>query len=629
MKFKSLFLTMLGAAAIVSCNNDAIDGGGNGNKNGDVVEGLPIYATMTIKAGSNNAATYAGSSDVNASTRETSVGDVAMYIYKADAAGFIPQCAVYLPNLPVTNKVTMKTTSGTKKIFVAANVLTNPESLAMTNVTGLGLVSSDMAPTFLLNDTLFSISPTAFEKGSPTTAPKTKADGLILNFAMGGLYGTGLSGTGGDALSYPNATAKPLMTNWDGPTDLGGTNNLSTCTFQLTQDVDSVLSETNATNHVVINVQREYAKVSLKFASSITKTTGVAITTPANLSTNAFAAGSGTMEGRFFPWGAGAEMYWSLGNIPTAQLPFQQFDANTGQYIRDVFYLMKNDSLLNPAHFNAWAQHYDNTRVFPMATMNAYPTGGVLTVTNVKNNMLVANNRTLITAESATDPVSADYKYAYTTESAREHPVMQDHQTYLITGGFYQPKSVTTDVVRAAVATNGVSSYTKADDYSWLPTAGDTLYYHSDDKVFIVGKKTLLGYYAWAKGKQATAGDPAPGGGTIPASSLNESDFNSTVVAAINADIAADKLFCYFEGQCWYRIYVTNNSAADPAAKVIVARNHIYDVTISSIKGPGIASPDEIIKPGVPVLELDTYVSASINVLNWHKVDQSIQVDSN
>jgi len=622
MKFKSLFLGMLGAAALVSCNNNEIDPNPGPNP-GDVVEGLPIYATMSINAGNSKTSTYAGTSDVTASLRETQVNDVAMYIYKADASGFVPQCAVYLASIPSTNLVTMRTTSGTKKIFVAANVATNPASTAMTTTTGFNAVSSDMPLSFLLNDTLYSTG-AAFGKGSFATPAKTKADGLILNFAMGDIYGTG-DGT------YSNASARALMTNWDGPVDDwdgGGSIFDGNCTFPLQPDVDSTASETDANNHLDIYVQRQYAKVSLKFSSTIPKTGSIAITTPTDLSSQAFAAATGQPnEGRFIPWGSATNMYWSLGNIPTAQVPFQQFDSNDGTSVRDVFYKLTNDSLSNAAHFNTWTQHYDNTRVFPMATMTSYPMPG-LTVSAVKTNMTTtASNRTIMTAETATNPASNDYKYAYTLENARQHPVLKDHQTYVIVGGFYQPQSVTTDITRKAVIGNGTEPNTVATGFTWVPTPGaDTLFYHSVDRVFLSGRTTLLAYYAWVKGHQIGAGGASSV--PLPASTLTAADFNSDVTDAIKADMDAKSLFSYYEGQCWYRIYLQNEKATT-AKKVIVARNHVYDVTISSIKGPGIADPNEIIKPGEPVLELDTYVSATINVLNWHRVEQGVDVDSN
>ena len=625
MKLKSFFLCMLGAAVFVGCNNE-IDGPVGGQDGPDaVIEGLPIYASMTINAGPNQAATYAGGSEVAASTRETQVTDVAMYIYKSDPSGFIPQCAVYLANIPASNLVTMRTTSGTKKIFVAANPKTNPTSTAMVNTGTFNNVSTDMPLNFLLNDTLYSTSATAFGKGSFATPAKTKADGLIVNFAMGSIYGDGIATT-----TYSNTSARALMTNWDGPIDNydSGSNPYDgNATFALKPDIDSVSSITNAHNRITINVQRQYAKISLKFASAITKTTGVSISTPQNLATDSYAAAvSENQEGRFIPWGATTNYYWSLGNIPTAQLPFQQFDANDGTSIRDVFYTLKDDSLSNAAHFNTWTRHYDNTRVFPMASVDKYPNPSTpLTVSAVKANMLLTSNRTTMTTTGATNPASADYKYAFSTENARSHAVMQDHQGYVIVGGFYQPKTVTTGIERAAIALNGIVGTTTATPFAWTPNAGDTLYYYAPDKIFIVGKTTLLAYYAWQKKLDVTAGGEP--GGTILSGNLNASHFDSSVFDAINLDIADKRLFAYFEGQCWYRIFLLND-AAQPERKVIIARNHIYDVTILSIKGPGIADPNDIINPGKPVLELDTYVTAEIVPLKWHRVEQGVDVDN-
>ena len=635
MKFKSLFLGMLSAAVLVSCNNDVIDNGSV--EQGEVVEGLPIYATMSLNAGPTGAGTYSGADKVEASTRETQVSDVAMYIYKSDASGFVPQCAVYLPALTgagLSGTVTMRTTSGKKKIFVAANPKTNPTSTSMVDTDGFGTASKEMALTFKLNDTLYSTSATAFAKGNFATPAKTKADGLIVNFAMGSIYGGGVAG---DAAYAGGTNMRALMTNWDGPIDhldggAGADSFDGNASFTLSPDIDSVSSMNGtsiAQNHIQINIQRQYAKVSFKFGS-VNKTT-VAVTTPANLSTDAYVAAAGqSQEGRFIPWGSGATYRWSLGNIPTAQVPFQQFDKEDGATIRDVFYLATDDSLSNSNHFAKWTQRYDNTRVFP-SSMNSYPSNA-LTVTDVKTTMLNGANSTTMTPTGASVPggSSSTYNYAYTTENARQHPVLKDHQTYAIVGGFYQPKTVTTQLIRKAIASNGLEQTITADNFSWTPSSTmnpqtDTLYYVAADRVFISGRKTLQAYYAWVKKVNVNAGGE-PGG--VINSETSSITYDASVEAAIQADIAAKDLIMYFQGQCWYRVYLVNDGAKDPKDKALVARNHIYDVTITAIKGPGIGNPNDIIIPGEPVLELDTYVDATIVPLPWHRVTQGVEVDN-
>ena len=626
MKLKSLFLCMLGAAVFVGCNNE-IDGPANGQDvPGEVIEGLPIYATMTLNF-STDGKTYAGSTEIDASTDEQKVMDAAMYIYRVDNIGSVPQCAVYLTN--ATSKIiTMKTTSGKKKFFVAVNPKSNPSGIEMTKTTGFNTVSINMDPalTFpVLNNVLYSTGGGAVVL-TPVTPAKTKADGLIKNLAMNETYGNG----GG---SYPagNSTYGMLMTNWDGPSDVAGSSVFtSNCERTLDADVDSITSLNHATNKVIIHVQRAFAKVSLKFKSTIEGNAATVPARPAGLSTKVITAAAGTtFEGKFYPWGSGANGYWSLGNIPTATLPFQQFASGS---IRDMYSTFSNDSVNantnTAAQFNTWTQRYDNTRVLPMASLSQYPVHNtaILSVSNVKTTMMTAGNYTNLTLGTA---LQSAYSYAYTTESAREAPVLKDHQSYVIVGGFYQPRNVITKVTRAAVSTNDpIFEYNNnGAEFSWIPNTNDTLYFVADDKVFIVGKLNLLGYYAWATSQawDRGAGGNPPGGGTIDANTLSPSAFSQDVATAINNDIAADILASYFEGQCWYRIYMVNNSAVSQNDKVIVARNHIYDIQITALKGPGLDDPNNIIIPGEPVIEPDTYVTAEIQILKWHLVGQDAE----
>jgi hypothetical protein len=658
MKLKSLFLCMLGAAVFVGCNNE-IDGPDNGQKGpDDVVEGLPIYASMSLKL-SSGAKSYAGSSDIVSSAQELNVRDAALYIYKSDASGMTPQCAVYLTTGSSGNgmnkTITLKTTSGTKKIFVAANVKANPMTTQMVETTGLGILSSDFNISFAnLNAPLYSIA-TGFSVTAPTVALYADvADGLIKNFAMSDINNIGRTGANQGEYST-GATHSPFMTNWDGPNDTGAgaTTHPSTAEFTLHPDIDSVASRPtfpgptfdDAKNRFEIFVQRAYAKVSLKFGFAGTAQSAPSVPTGIIGKYYNAAVGGGGAEGRFFPWGAGTVGSWSLGNITTAELPFQQYNNGV---VQDMFFQNTTDSM-KAGHFTNWFLHYDNTRVFPFsATINTYPNAGIL-VSNTKSRMAEAGNFVGVTADNET--TQANYSYAYATENARLNPVAHDHAAYVVIGGFYQPKTVLTNIVRAMVPTNnptyGVNggvilgtepagSTVSGLDFSYTQTANDSLYYLADDKIFIKGKNNLLGYYAWSSTRKANiyAGNAwqalNPGvliSATVPAVTT-ELAADVDVIAAINEDIRKKVLFAFFEGQCFYRIFIQNDKSASTADRVAVLRNHIYDISITSIKGPGIADPNEILIPDKPVLEQDTYVSATITVLDWHKVDQAKDVDN-
>jgi hypothetical protein len=661
MKIKSLFLGMLATAALVSCNNNAIEGEGPDN-NSNVIEGIPIYTTMTLNLNPGNdvkpkrgAITYA---DVNSSAHEAQVKDAALYIYKRDASGTTPECAVFLSSLnssvsptPANGDyytVTLKTTSGNKKIFVAANIKAHSTAVDMVAVTGLGIVSGDWTTTAVdLNKTLYSTSATAFS----TTAPSSlsfatyidPADGLIKNFAMEDIFGTG-GGTYTGGSSYA-----PFMSNWDGT---GTTANVT-----LLADVDSassIPSDLNnpsptynaSKNQFSIGVQRAYAKVSLKFGFGATTPNQPDVPVrPSNLAGKYYpAALNDDAEGRFFPWGTSPNAVWALGNITTAELPFQQY---VNGVVQDPYYLNSDDSII---HVDKWFLHYDNTRVFPFSSsITTYPHPGI-TVVSTKTNILATTNNQNFTSDNST--TQASYNYAYATENARLNPVAQDHAPYVIFGGFYQPKNVLTSINRANVSSNAPvlgfndagltgseipGSSVPGTAYKWVPSVGDSLYYIADDKIFIKGKDNLMAYYAWARKENPTAGDTwlaTHQGQTITAAAVytynlgSGAEFGPAVVTAINDDIKDKKLYAFFEGQCFYRVFIQNATSVSSADRVAVLRNHIYDIKITSIKGPGIADPNQILIPNTPVLEQDTYVSATINVLPWHIVDQDAEADN-
>ncbi|MDR0835991.1 MAG: fimbria major subunit, partial [Tannerella sp.] len=66
------------------------------------------------------------------------------------------------------------------------------------------------------------------------------------------------------------------------------------------------------------------------------------------------------------------------------------------------------------------------------------------------------------------------------------------------------------------------------------------------------------------------------------------------------------------------------------ANKILVRRNHVYQVNITKIKGPGIGDPNDIIDPDPkepePIEEADTYVTVEIQIMKWHIVAQETEV---
>ena len=96
----------------------------------------------------------------------------------------------------------------------------------------------------------------------------------------------------------------------------------------------------------------------------------------------------------------------------------------------------------------------------------------------------------------------------------------------------------------------------------------------------------------------------------------------------------------YKDGKCYYFVNIDQTSvanerkatgASDAAAHTYdgVVRNHIYDLTLSSIKGIGtpVFDPDDIIIPERPDVENLYYLAAQINVLAWKVVSQTVNFE--
>ena len=636
MKVKVFFLGLLAAAALISCNNNVIDDGPGGSTGGHGKSGVPVYASVSFKV-YGGTSTYAGAIEREASTKETAIANAAMYVYETDILGSIsPEAAVYVPTLTLLTStigeqsITIRTTSGLKKIFIAVNP--NQVNKSLVRTSGLDPFVAPMDSSFNgLNNRLYTTSATDWALSPLPAVITTKADGLIKGLAQGAIFGEAAATVPyavDDALY--SGTYAMLMTNWDGPDDeeyTPGTAVLhnSNCVKFLEPDIDSLASNTNGTsglaqgtgadvNHFTFNVQRAFSKVSLKItAPSCTHT----FTTTGGFSDQVFkAAVSTSYAGEFQPWtAAGADVtlgpIWSLGNIHKETVPFQIYNQGV---VRDVNYLCTTDSITN--YFGGWVSHYDNTRIFP-TTMTKYPNydlGTDITTANVKTQMTTADNYTDLSNASK-------FYYALATENARQHPVKHDFGTYFVIGGRYNPEQMITTIERANDPTNPPSKYwnghttanTPGPDYAITLGATDSLYYLVSENIFILGKDNVLGYYAWDKQMDPDA-DP------------DFSNFSAAFEAQIESAIANDDIMLYVGGQCYYRGFIRNDKATFNDIDVTL-RNHIYALAISEIKGPGIADPNKILIPGKDIEKLNTHVTVAIQILDWHEVEQDYELD--
>lgn len=87
----------------------------------------------------------------------------------------------------------------------------------------------------------------------------------------------------------------------------------------------------------------------------------------------------------------------------------------------------------------------------------------------------------------------------------------------------------------------------------------------------------------------------------------------------------------YKDGKCYYFVNIDQSSIANATAHTYdgVVRNHIYDLTLNSIKGIGtpVFDPDDVIIPERPDIENLYYLAARINVLAWKVVTQTVNFE--
>jgi hypothetical protein len=614
MKIKSLFLGMLATAALVGCNNDVIDGpdSGKNSKSGETTT-----ATFEIKFTKD---TYAGSEDMVPTGRESGINDVALFIYKLDGT---PEAMAYMVKTDWDNsnqtgssdkKITVKCKSGDKLIYFAANLggvnLINHEGGNTTNansgnaylgkdwnVTGqygpkfaAAYTDADTKPHKALNSAIWS-GPTATIVLDTTAGfSNSNANNLILALTGGGTVANGI--LYGDGTAPVANDSYYLMTNWGDastqPTDGGGnsgTDYASTCKFTLepgiTADVSRAAGAGTAQNALTINIQRAVAKVSLRI--SVTN------------------AGQGTSAGTFTPL-----TKWALGNINCSEYPFQMWD---GSVVKSTRY---DETLpLAPIGSNGnWASKMDNSRF--AGTNVAYVNQNLSASAIVDGSGPILSNtanRTIVAA-LATPGVN---DYALATENNNSQ-TFNHYNTFALVAGQYTPASYITGANNVGVPTTA----TATPGY----TAGiDTMHYVGSlgtNGLFFYGTPALREYICYVLNIN-NGGVPNP---------LTDSKVTAKIDEwrKVTGNKQAD-LQSYWHGYCFYRILIRDAAATSAANKLLVRRNHAYQIDVTEIKGPGIGDPNDIIDPDPttiePVEEADTYVTAKINIMNWHVVKQN------
>ncbi len=627
MKFKSLFLGMLATAAMVSCNNEIEPGPNTGGGGTEGTEGESTTATFSLKMKSPG--TYSGGSDLGATGREDAIADVGLFIYKLDGT---PEAMAYIAasdwSTLSEKQITVKCKSGDKLIYLAANIAgllsTHPSSSVSGTNTNSGNnylgrdwnASGTYGPKFSVaytdgdgNDKEALNSPLWSGAGSttvwetqlatpPFTIPaNTSANNLIQALTGNGTPTNGvLFGDGGTG-----ANVYYLMANWGDansqPTDEGGTNYPATVKFNLKPGITADESRTPTTedlnvNALVINIQRSVAKVKVNEITTAVQN----------------GAGDGTNAGTFTP-----DQKWAVGNINASTYPIQMWD---GTVVKSTRY-DETTAILPKASNDKWANKMDNSRF--AGTNTAYEDQNLSASAIVGNTSGAIFSNTANRTYSPSTPAVTDY--AIITENNNSQTYNQ-YSSFVVLSGVYTPAEYVTSVSFPSTVNTATTTPTYPGDNSSM----DTMYYvrNINEGMFFHGMDALKQYVCYILGEN-DGGTLDPSTDVTTANYIN--DLRETS-GSTQADLQE-----YWNGYCFYRIWIRDAGASAAANKMLVRRNHAYDITISDILGPGIGDPNDIIDPDPtepePIEEADTYVTAEINIMNWHVIDQDATGDLN
>jgi hypothetical protein len=596
MNLKTLLFGVLITSVLASCTDRLVD-----TNEYNAKEELPTYASLTLNL--LDPATYAGSASELGAAEESVINDVAVFVYKLDGT---PEATAYVTPTDFSsqnNTITLKVYSGEKLIYLATNIGGNKlinhgysnasTSNAANNWSGIDWTDpSTPGITFAtLNAPVWSAGESSTAILATGTSTATVSDGLIKALINNGdaSLATGFpAGTNGTGY---------FMSNWgDADTqspDINGIDDYAaTVKFTLLPQVSASDSRaaaadatnTNGKNALLINIQRALAKISISVPS-------------AAILNN---AGSGSGAGVFVP-----DAKWAVGNINMSFYPFQMFD---GDIVKSTRY---NDtaSIIDP-NWN-WKNKMDNSRWIPAGKsydmQNLTVSEVVAQINNNPNNVPFGTDRVLITENNNKNTFNA-------------------YSTFILVSGQYKPNSYITTVSNAgAVTTSNVFPT------SWpatVPQGGttDTMYYVQsigNSGTFFLGIKALQEYLAYTIYNIGAAGDPY--------TNNNVNNYINNLKITHNG--SQSDLQAYWHGYCFYRGWIRDQNAVPAAGKILVRRNHIYSLDVNAINGPGIGDPNDIIDPdpypAIPVQEMNTYLSASINIMKWHIINQGLvfQVD--
>lgn len=116
---------------------------------------------------------------------------------------------------------------------------------------------------------------------------------------------------------------------------------------------------------------------------------------------------------------------------------------------------------------------------------------------------------------------------------------------------------------------------------------------------------------------------------------ISVANANKHLRAATDEDAIAKnyRARVFTDGKCYYFMEIDHSSVLSRTAGTYlgVVRNHIYRLTLESIKGIGtpVFNPDDIIIPQRPDNETTFYLGARVNVLAWKLATQDVKFEGN
>lgn len=191
-----------------------------------------------------------------------------------------------------------------------------------------------------------------------------------------------------------------------------------------------------------------------------------------------------------------------------------------------------------------------------------------------------------------------------------------------IRGGYTTDKGAL-NVIASAVQTK----------FAYYKKTGESSYKELESSDFEWTGETGVGYscYAQLKTEFGTDNKIYEFTGVTPAEVTDGVSKVNTYLSTKANSLYARK---YTDGKSYYFVEIEHVAAgsgetATPAINGIV-RNHIYDLTLNSIAGPGIPvfNPDDKNIPQEPEDENLYFLGARVNVLDWRIVSQGVEFDN-